>query len=218
MGRHQLELAVAFFLLGGDTYSALSVCVKNLGDEQLALVICRLVEGHGGPLQHHLITKFLLPSAIEKGDYWLASLLEVRGICIYHLFKKAILVISCMYRSSWFWWCHILLEPVLDLQWELGNYLQSFCIMLGFQINPVTEKSALLSKHVAFLDPNIGLYCLALATRNSMRNAVGEKNTAVLVRWATLMTVIALKRCGLPVSSIYSSCNCNMGLYVWNGT
>lgn len=90
--------------------------------------------------------------------------------------------------------------------------------MLGFQINPVTEKSALLSKHVAFLDPSIGLYCLALATRNSMGNAVGEKNTAVLVRWATLMTVTALKRCGLPVSSIYSSCNCNMGLYVWNGT
>ena len=103
MGRHQLELAVAFFLLGGDTYSALSVCTKNLGDEQLALVICRLVEGHGGPLQHHLITKFLLPSAIEKGDYWLASLLEVRGIYIYQFFfsfQKAILVNSCMYKIS----------------------------------------------------------------------------------------------------------------------
>lgn len=46
-------------------------------DEQLALVLCRLVEGCGGPLERHLITKFLLPSAIEKGDYWLASLLEV---------------------------------------------------------------------------------------------------------------------------------------------
>jgi hypothetical protein len=77
MGRHQLELAIAFFLLGGDTYSALSVCAKNLGDEQLALVISLLVEGRGGPLQHYLITKYLLPSTNEKGDYWLASLLEV---------------------------------------------------------------------------------------------------------------------------------------------
>lgn len=77
MGRHQLELAIAFFLLGGDTYSALNVCSKNLGDEQLAIVISQLVEEHGGPLQHHLITKFLLPSATEKGDFWLASLLEV---------------------------------------------------------------------------------------------------------------------------------------------
>lgn len=77
MGRHQLDLAIAFFLLGGDTSSAVTVCAKNLGDEQLALIICRLVEGRGGPLERHLITKLILPSAIERSDYWLASLLEV---------------------------------------------------------------------------------------------------------------------------------------------
>ena len=77
MGKHQLELAIAFFLLGGDTYSAVNVCAKNLGDEQLALVICRLVEGYGGPLEHQLISKIILPSAVSRGDYWLASLFEV---------------------------------------------------------------------------------------------------------------------------------------------
>lgn len=82
LGKHQLELAIAFFLLGGDHSSAINICAKNLGDEQLALVICRLVEGHGGPLEHHLITKYILPSAIDRGDYWLASLLEVPGILI----------------------------------------------------------------------------------------------------------------------------------------
>lgn len=56
------------------------MCAKNLGDEQLALVICRLVEKHGGPLEHNLITKFILPSSIERGDYWLTSLLEVPEI------------------------------------------------------------------------------------------------------------------------------------------
>ncbi|KAL5998897.1 hypothetical protein ACLOJK_009845 [Asimina triloba] len=76
MGKHQLELAIAFFLLGGDPSSAVSICAKNLGDEQLALVICRLVEGYGGPLERHLISSFLLPNAIQKGDFWLASLLE----------------------------------------------------------------------------------------------------------------------------------------------
>ncbi|XP_058100511.1 uncharacterized protein LOC131245220 isoform X2 [Magnolia sinica] len=76
MGKHQLELAIAFFLLGGDPSSAVTVCAKNHGDEQLALVICRLVEGYGGPLERHLISNFLLPTAIEKEDYWLASLLE----------------------------------------------------------------------------------------------------------------------------------------------
>lgn len=77
MGRHQLELAIAFFLLGGDASSAVSICAKNLGDEQLAVVICRLIEGRGGPLERHLISKSLLPFAIERGDFWLASLLEV---------------------------------------------------------------------------------------------------------------------------------------------
>lgn len=76
MGRHQLELAIAFFLLGGDSSSAVTVCAKNLGDEQLALVICRLIEGHGGPLERHLISNIMLPNAIEKEDYWLASILE----------------------------------------------------------------------------------------------------------------------------------------------
>lgn len=79
MGRHQLELAIAFFLLGGDYSSAVSVCAKNLGDEQLALVICRLVEGQGGSLERQLISRIILPSANQRGDYWLASLLEVAG-------------------------------------------------------------------------------------------------------------------------------------------
>uniref|UniRef100_A0A1D1XGP0 DmX-like protein 1 n=1 Tax=Anthurium amnicola TaxID=1678845 RepID=A0A1D1XGP0_9ARAE len=77
MGKHQLELAIAFFLLGGDPFSAVTVCAKNLGDKQLALVICRLIHGDGGALEHQLISIFLLPNAIEKGDYWLASMLEV---------------------------------------------------------------------------------------------------------------------------------------------
>ena len=37
MGRHQWELAIAFFLLGDDFSSAVNVCAKNLQDEQLAI-------------------------------------------------------------------------------------------------------------------------------------------------------------------------------------
>lgn len=83
-------MAIAFFLLGGDHSSAINICAKNLRDEQLALVICRIVEGHGGPLEHHLITKCILPSAIDRGDYWLASLLEVPTILAF------IFVIFCL--------------------------------------------------------------------------------------------------------------------------
>ncbi|KAJ6710304.1 RABCONNECTIN-RELATED [Salix koriyanagi] len=162
MGRHQLELAIAFFLLGGDTYSAITICAKNFGDEQLALVICRLIEGRGGPLEHHLITKFILPSASERGDYWLTSLLE----------------------------------------WELGNYSQSFLSMLGLQASSMTDKSPLSSNNAAFMDPHIGLHCLSLVSKNSMRNAAGEQSAAILGRWATIMAATAFNRRGLPLEAL----------------
>ncbi|KAL4360243.1 hypothetical protein S83_027107 [Arachis hypogaea] len=162
LGKHQVELAISFFLLGGDHSSAVNICAKNLGDEQLALVICRLVEGHGEPLERHLITKYILPSAIEKGDYWLASLLE----------------------------------------WEMGNYYQSFHRMLEFSITLVAQESTVMSNCGPFLDPSVGTFCHMLATKNSLRNAVGEQNSAILLRWATLMTVTSLKRCGNVIEAL----------------
>lgn len=162
LGKHQLELAVAFFMLGGDNSSAINVCAKNLGDEQLALVICCLVEGRGGPLERHLITKYIFPSAIDRGDYWLASLLE----------------------------------------WEMGNYYQSFHRMLEFSVNTVAPESSIMSNSGSFMDPTVGFYCHMLAAKNTTRNAVGEQNSAILLRWATLMTVTALKRCGIPLEAL----------------
>ncbi|KAF7844056.1 DmX-like protein 2 isoform A [Senna tora] len=162
LGKHQFELAIAFFLLGGDNSSAINICAKNLGDEQLALVICRLVEGHGGPLERHLITKYILPSAIDKGDYWLVSLLE----------------------------------------WEMGNYYQSFRSMLDISINSIPPEPIVESNCGPFLDPNVGFYCQMLATKNSLKNAVGEQNSAILLRWATLMTATSLNRCGTPLEAL----------------
>lgn len=62
------------------------------------------------------------------------------------------------------------------------------------------DKPALVSYQDSFSDPSIGEYCLMLATSNSMKNALGERNAANLGRWAILMTATALSRCGLPVS------------------
>ncbi|KAI3444391.1 hypothetical protein Pfo_001056 [Paulownia fortunei] len=162
MGKHQLELAIAFFLLGGDASSAITVCAKNLGDEQLALVICRLIEGSGGPLERNLISKFLLPSALSKGDFWMASFLE----------------------------------------WVLGNYSQSFFRMLGVEMGSEVNISVLAPSHASFLDPSIGQYCLMLATKTSMKNAIGEFNAAVLCRLAALMNITSFSRCGLPLEAL----------------
>ena len=72
--------------------------------------------------------------------------------------------------------------------------------MLEFSINSDVQKSTIVSNCGPFLDPNVGFYCQMLATKNSMRNAVGEQNSAILSRWATMMTATALNRCGTPVS------------------
>lgn len=94
MGRHQWELAIAFFLLGDDFSSAVNVCAKNLQDEQLALVICRLVEGSGGPLERNLISNVLLPDAIEKGDNWLSSLLEVCPFYLHFMLRIKVTIVQ----------------------------------------------------------------------------------------------------------------------------
>jgi hypothetical protein len=75
--------------------------------------------------------------------------------------------------------------------------------MLEFSVNTVAPESTIKSNSGSFLDPTVGFYCQMLATKNITRNAVGEQNSAVLLRWATLMTVTALKRCGIPVSLFY---------------
>ncbi|CDP08656.1 unnamed protein product [Coffea canephora] len=184
MGKHQLELAIAFFLLGGDTYSAVNVCAKNLGDEQLALVICRLVEGYGGPLEHQLISKIILPSAVSRGDYWLASLFE----------------------------------------WILGNYTKAYLSMFGDQTSLINKESAVSTSKKSLLDPSIGQYCLMLANKTNMKNAIGEQKAAVLSRWAVLISAIALSRCGLPLEALECLSSCrnafgaqNQGTVLENG-
>ncbi|XP_010518332.1 PREDICTED: uncharacterized protein LOC104793635 isoform X1 [Camelina sativa] len=162
MGKHQLELAMGFFLLGGEASSAINVCVKNLQDEQLALVICRLVDGQGGALESNLINKYILPSAVQRGDFWLSSILK----------------------------------------WELGEYHQSILAVAGCLGNPVSRSSTVSSNHISFVDPSIGLYCLMLATKNSVKNALGEKSSSTLSRWATLMAATAFSRCGLPLEAL----------------
>lgn len=74
--------------------------------------------------------------------------------------------------------------------------------MAGCLENPVPGSSAVSSNHISFVDPSIGLYCLMLATKNSVKNALGERNSLNLSRWAALMAATAFSRCGLPVSYI----------------
>lgn len=68
------EYAAAFFLLGNSLKDAVHVCIKNLGDFQLAVAIARLVEqGNEGPVLLDILKNTVLPIAFTDGNRWLAS-------------------------------------------------------------------------------------------------------------------------------------------------
>lgn len=83
----------------------------------------------------------------------------------------------------------------------LGEYSQAYLRMLAYPTGSLNGKCIFSSRQPAFLDPNIGDFCLMLAAKTTMKNAIGEQNAASLSRWAILMRATALSRCGLPVSS-----------------
>lgn len=76
--------------------------------------------------------------------------------------------------------------------------------MLRLDSNSITGPPFLSSKHIALLDPSVGMYCLLLATKNSMKKAVGVQSAEILCQLATLMMATSLNRRGLPVSSCFS--------------
>ncbi|KAJ3285428.1 regulator of (H+)-ATPase in vacuolar membrane, partial [Borealophlyctis nickersoniae] len=75
LGKQRYEYAVAFFLIGDKLKDAVSVCLKQLNDIQLAIVICRVYEGEDGPVLKETLTNNVLPDTIAKGDRWLTSMI-----------------------------------------------------------------------------------------------------------------------------------------------
>ncbi|KAJ3323371.1 regulator of (H+)-ATPase in vacuolar membrane [Boothiomyces sp. JEL0866] len=70
----------AFALLGKQRYAgklkdAANICIKQLGDPQLAITICRIYEGEGGPILSDILINQLIPDACKANDRWLSCLL-----------------------------------------------------------------------------------------------------------------------------------------------
>ncbi|KAI9142211.1 RAVE protein 1 C terminal-domain-containing protein [Paraphysoderma sedebokerense] len=74
LGKQRYEYAAAFFLLGDSLSDAVNVCIKNLDDPQLAIMLCRIYDGDDSTILMDILSKQLLPSAIEKGDRTMAAM------------------------------------------------------------------------------------------------------------------------------------------------
>jgi len=53
---------------------AVNVCIKQLGDFQLAIVLARIVEqSNEGPVLKDILVNTVLPTAFQLGNRWLGS-------------------------------------------------------------------------------------------------------------------------------------------------
>lgn len=68
------EYAAAFFMLADQPRDAISVCLRQMGDWQLAIALAKAIEPDGnGPLLKWILTDRVVPMAFEGGHRWLAS-------------------------------------------------------------------------------------------------------------------------------------------------
>ncbi|BEI81268.1 hypothetical protein CcaverHIS002_0204280 [Cutaneotrichosporon cavernicola] len=72
LSKQRYEYAAAFFMLAGSPKDAITVCLRQLNDWQLAVTLARAVEGDG-PLLTWVLTDTVLPIAFAGGHRWLAS-------------------------------------------------------------------------------------------------------------------------------------------------
>ncbi|EMD42152.1 hypothetical protein CERSUDRAFT_110689 [Gelatoporia subvermispora B] len=74
LSKRRFEYAAAFFLLGGSLKDAVNVCIKNLGDFQLAIALARVGEqSDEGPILQDILNNTVVPIAFKEGNRWLAS-------------------------------------------------------------------------------------------------------------------------------------------------
>lgn len=66
--------AASFFVLGNRLQEATNICIKNLGDFQLAIFLCKLVEGADGEVQRSIWEYTIKPLALYVKDSWLTSM------------------------------------------------------------------------------------------------------------------------------------------------
>jgi len=106
LARQRYEEAIGFFLLAGKVSDACRVCVKNLGDYQLAVLLARVLEGDSSPILADIFDHHLVMMARANRDAWLAciaSLLKRDAAASLHVFTPGVLeVLSAPDEQAFF--------------------------------------------------------------------------------------------------------------------
>ena len=152
LGKQRFEYAASFFLLAGKLQDAVSVCIKQLNDPQLALVICRLYEGENGPVFQNLVVQTLIPLAESKQDRWSLSIL-------YTLIKDREQAFYCLSKSIP---SSVIEDPSLVVLYQyLQNHYKSLIMAVRPALNPTEEHEFILQCAASY--DSVG--CTALAIK-----------------------------------------------------
>lgn len=73
LSKRRFTYAAAFFLLADHLQDAVSVCLHQIKDLQLAIAIARVYEGDTGTVLKRLLENEVLAVAAQEGNRWLAS-------------------------------------------------------------------------------------------------------------------------------------------------
>ncbi|XXQ33316.1 RAVE complex protein Rav1 C-terminal domain-containing protein [Plasmodiophora brassicae] len=68
--------AIALFILAESLQDAVAVCLRNMHDPQLALVICRLVGGADSPLIAQILKEDILPESVASHNQWMQHIVH----------------------------------------------------------------------------------------------------------------------------------------------
>ena len=88
---HLQDYAAAFFLLGDSLKDCVNVCLKQLDDFHLAIMLARVYEGDEGPVLQDILNNHVIPLAFAKGhrrltcwSFWMLKRrdLAVRAIIV----------------------------------------------------------------------------------------------------------------------------------------
>lgn len=99
------------------------------------------------------------------------------------------------------------MSAILLMQWSLGNYSESIKRLFEPSLLSSNYSAGRKRCHVSFEDPHIGRYCLILASKHCLKNAIGDYLASVVSKFATMLDVYSLQRFGLPVSAFQFNLN-----------
>lgn len=171
LSKHRFMEAACFFLLASSLNDCANVLMKQIGDLDLAIAVCRVYEGDNGPVLGKILLTNVLPDAILNNDRWMTSF-------IYWKLRKQSVSIKA------------LITPPIDLEDNATLVRKESCVNRSFLV----EDPALLVLYNHLRKRNLKYFLGSLEIENSIEYNVVSKVTDIFQRMGCDYLALSLTR------------------------